>query len=66
MYNISLAQSFDQQTNMTGLIQSMAKNGGSSAANVNPNYVDGAMLANDYEFILYGYATQVFSLQSFS
>lgn len=54
MYNLSLAQSFDQQTNMTGVIQAMAKNGGGSVANVNPNYVDGAMLANNYELILYG------------
>ena len=55
MYNLSLGQSFDQQTNMTGLLQTMAKNsGGNSAANAIPNYVDGVMLANDYEFILYG------------
>lgn len=54
MYNLSLSQNFDQQTNVTGLLQAMAKNGGTSMPNVNPNYEDGTMLANDYELILYG------------
>ncbi|CRG83183.1 putative ATP-dependent helicase YwqA [Talaromyces islandicus] len=54
MYSLALGIAFNQQTNMTGLLQAMAKNGGTSTANVNPNYEDGVMLANDDEFILYG------------
>ncbi|KAH8704211.1 hypothetical protein BGW36DRAFT_394341 [Talaromyces proteolyticus] len=54
MYNLSLSQAFNQQTNLTSLVQAMAKNGGTSTANVNPNYEDGVMFANDNEFILYG------------
>jgi hypothetical protein len=55
MYSLALVSSFNQQTNMTGLLQAMAKNGDTSTANVNPNYDDGVMFANDDEFILYGY-----------
>jgi hypothetical protein len=55
MYNLSLTRPFDKQTNLTGLLQAMAKNGGTSTANVNPNYKDGVMFSNNDEFILYGY-----------
>lgn len=55
MYSLDLGIFFDQQTNMTGLLKAIPKNGGTSTANVNPNYEDGVMFANDDEFILYGY-----------
>lgn len=55
MYSLALGSPFNQGTNMTGQIRAMAKNGGTSTANVNPNYDDGVMFANDDEFILYGY-----------
>lgn len=55
MYSLPMCCEFDQQTNTTGLLQAMAKNGDTSTANVNPNYEDGVMFANDDEFILYGY-----------
>jgi hypothetical protein len=54
MYNFSLTHQFDGQTNLTGLLQAMAKNGDTSTANVNPNYEDGVMFANNDELILYG------------
>lgn len=54
MYNLSLRQSFDQQTSMTALLQSMEKSNGVLATNLNPNFEDGTMLSNDNELILYG------------
>jgi hypothetical protein len=54
MYNLSLAKSFDNQTSMTGLLQSMEKSNGVLATNLNPIFEDGTMLVNNDELILYG------------
>lgn len=53
MYNLSLSIPFDERTNLTGLFNAMPKNSG-SLRSIAPNYNDGAMFANDNEFILYG------------
>lgn len=60
MYSLSLRQSFDQQTSTTALLQSMEKSNGVLATNLNPNFEDGIMFANDNELILYGYDLDVF------
>lgn len=36
---------------------------GGAATNIAPNYVSGAMLANDNEFYLYGYVPVCFGLK---
>ncbi|EEP78101.1 predicted protein [Uncinocarpus reesii 1704] len=54
VFTLPLSTPFDTaHTNLTGLFGRMNAINGASAS-LTPNYVDGAMLANDYEFILYG------------
>lgn len=45
---------------MTVLLQSMEKSNGVLATNLNPNFEDGTMFANDNELILYGYDLDIF------
>lgn len=62
-YNLSIP--FDQNTNVTGILLdgnlSKARGGKGNSNGASPNYYDGAMLANDAEFFLYGGA--VFQLK---
>jgi hypothetical protein len=53
VYSLSLASSFNSQSNLTALFKTIPKTivGGS---NMEPNYEDGAMFASHSEFILYG------------
>lgn len=57
IYTFDLGSSFNSKTtNITGLFSDLSKSGGFAANNIAPNYVDGAILSNDNEYILYGYA----------
>ena len=56
MFSLNLSYAFDTAmfNETTSLLQPMSKTGGTAANNIAPNYVDGALLANDGEFYLYG------------
>jgi hypothetical protein len=55
IYSLDLGISFNSKTtNLTGLFADLSKSGGLAANNIAPNYVDGALLSNDNEYILYG------------
>jgi len=56
-YKLNFSQPFDTASNFnyTTLLEPMPKAGsGNGGLDVAPNYQDGAMLANDHEFYLYG------------
>ncbi|KAH7031070.1 uncharacterized protein B0I36DRAFT_349202 [Microdochium trichocladiopsis] len=60
-YKLNFSRPFDTSTgfNYTNLLEPMPKVGsGNAGTNVAPNYADGAMLANDHEFFLYGGTSQ--------
>jgi hypothetical protein len=55
MYTLNFSQAFDTNTNMSEILGIHPKvPEGNAATNFAPNYYDGAMLANDHEFYLYG------------
>ncbi|KAI5919794.1 hypothetical protein F4810DRAFT_467206 [Camillea tinctor] len=55
IYTLNLSTPFNATTNVSSILQTISKapNGG-AANNFAPNYYDGAMLANNDEFFLYG------------
>ncbi|KAI1491529.1 hypothetical protein F5X96DRAFT_630829 [Biscogniauxia mediterranea] len=55
IYTLNFSTPFNASTNVSSIFQTMSKapNGG-AANNFAPNYYDGAMLANNNEFFLYG------------
>lgn len=54
-YKLNFSKPFNTTSNFTTLLEAFPKAGASNGAtNVAPNYVDGALLANDHEFFLYG------------
>jgi hypothetical protein len=56
MYTLNFSTPFNMTQNVTSLFKAVSKapGGSGSANNIAPNYLDGAMLANDAEFFLYG------------
>ena len=56
VYSLNFSQPFKTSQNLTALFQTTSKAAGGtgSANNIAPNYHDGAMLANDAEYFLYG------------
>lgn len=56
MYSFNLSYAFDTTTfnETTTLIQPFSKTGGTAGNNLAPNYIDGALFANEGEFYLYG------------
>ncbi|KUL85884.1 hypothetical protein ZTR_06378 [Talaromyces verruculosus] len=54
VYEFNLGQPFNQSTNITSLFKTLSKTGGLASNNIAPNYVDGAMFANDDELITFG------------
>jgi hypothetical protein len=56
MYTLNLSYPFDIKrfNQTTSLLQPLSKTGGTAANNIAPNYIDGALLANDQELFLYG------------
>ncbi|KAK8118505.1 uncharacterized protein PG998_003131 [Apiospora kogelbergensis] len=55
IYTLNFSRPFNISQNVSALFGTTSLTGGSSAANsFAPNYLDGAMLANDNEFFLYG------------
>ncbi|KAK3319276.1 hypothetical protein B0H66DRAFT_575753 [Apodospora peruviana] len=55
IYTLNFSKPFKTHDNITALFGTLQKglNGG-AASNIAPNYLDGALLANDHEFFLYG------------
>ncbi|KAI0198936.1 hypothetical protein F4808DRAFT_451714 [Astrocystis sublimbata] len=51
-YTLNFSVPFDSNTNVSEILG--IKSFDNAAANIKPNYYDGAMLANDHEFFLYG------------
>ncbi|KAI0425552.1 hypothetical protein F5Y09DRAFT_346581 [Xylaria sp. FL1042] len=49
-YTLNLSIPFNSSTNLTSILKTITKGGN----NIGPNYYDGAMLANNHEFFLYG------------
>lgn len=56
VYSLNLTMPFDQTTNLTSLFKSMST---PTTNNISSNFIDGAMFANDDEFILYGGLTRL-------
>jgi hypothetical protein len=56
MFSLNLSYAFDTTiyNKTTSLLRPLSKTGGTASNNIAPNYVDGAMFANDGEFLLYG------------
>ncbi|KAI0404594.1 hypothetical protein F4802DRAFT_615466 [Xylaria palmicola] len=55
IYTLNFSVPFNSSTNISSILETLPKvPGGGAANNIGPNYVDGAMLANDHEFFLYG------------
>lgn len=55
IYTLNFSIPFDSSTNISRILGTVYKaSDGGPANNLAPNYYDGAMLANDYEFFLYG------------
>ncbi|KAI0100832.1 hypothetical protein GGR51DRAFT_339544 [Nemania sp. FL0031] len=52
VYTLNFSTPFNSSTNVTSILGPVAIGG--AANNLLPNYYDGGMLANDYEFYLYG------------
>ncbi|KAI1748219.1 hypothetical protein F4782DRAFT_543001 [Xylaria castorea] len=54
-YTLNFSNPFDSSTNISKILKTISLSpDGDAANNLKPNYYDGAMLANDYEFFLYG------------
>ncbi|KAK8079591.1 Kelch repeat-containing protein [Apiospora hydei] len=55
IYTLNFSRPFNVSQNVSSLFEQISLTGGGTAANsFAPNYLDGAMLANDNEFFLYG------------
>lgn len=54
MYSLSFNQSFNTAQNISALFNETKKSGDGAANNNAPTYFDGAMLANDDDYFLYG------------
>ncbi|KAI0479006.1 hypothetical protein GGR56DRAFT_690162 [Xylariaceae sp. FL0804] len=55
IYTLNFSQPFNQSTNVSSIMNTISKaSNGGAANNLAPNYYDGAMLANSFEFFLYG------------
>ncbi|OIW28364.1 hypothetical protein CONLIGDRAFT_654659 [Coniochaeta ligniaria NRRL 30616] len=55
IYTLNFSKPFNTTQNITAIMGQLSKApGGGAANNAAPNYLDGAMLANDGEFFLYG------------
>lgn len=54
VYTLNFSTPFSMSQNITALFEEQHKAGDGSANNIAPTYVDGAMLANDDEYFLYG------------
>ena len=60
MYTLNFTQSWNMSANFSSLFDTISKaSGGGNANNIGPNYVDGGMFANDYEWFTYGGLIQV-------
>ncbi|KAI0441764.1 hypothetical protein F4803DRAFT_576167 [Xylaria telfairii] len=54
-YTLNFSIPFDSKTNFSSILDTISlATGGQATNNLKPNYYDGAMLANDHEFALYG------------
>lgn len=54
LYTLNFSVPFNMSQNISALFQEQRKAGDGLANNIAPTYVDGAMLANDDEYFLYG------------
>lgn len=56
MFSLNLSYPFDTSkfNETTSLLQPLSKTGGTAGNNIAPDYVNGALFANDGEFYLYG------------
>ncbi|KAJ3564225.1 hypothetical protein NPX13_g7917 [Xylaria arbuscula] len=54
VYTLNLGVPFNTTTNISSILGTISKPDGGQANNYGPNYYDGAMLANNAEFFLYG------------
>lgn len=54
IYTLNFSTPFNMSQNISEIFGTKSKTGGSAATNIAPNYFDGALLANDDEFFLYG------------
>jgi hypothetical protein len=55
VYTLNFSRPFDTKSNISEVLGTLSKApNGNAATNIAPNYLDGAMLANDHEFFLYG------------
>lgn len=56
MFSLNLSYEFDTTTfnQTTSLLQPISKTGGTAGNNIAPRYINGALFANDGEFLLYG------------
>jgi hypothetical protein len=55
IYSLNFSKPFNTTTNVSEILDTTSKVGnGNNANNLAPNYYDGALLANDAEFFLYG------------
>ncbi|KAI0185660.1 hypothetical protein EV127DRAFT_195456 [Xylaria flabelliformis] len=53
-YTLNFSIPFDSSTNVSSILKTISLTPNAGANNLKPNYYDGAMLANDHEFFLYG------------
>lgn len=60
MFSLNLSYAFDTTifNETTSRLQPISKTGGTAANNIAPRYVNGALFANDGEFLLYGGLTR--------
>jgi len=54
VYVLNFSTPFNTSSNVSSLFTTLPKAPGGSANNIGPNYSDGGMFANDYEFMIYG------------
>lgn len=54
IYSLNLSTPFHVSSNFMNVLSNTSIAGG-AANNIAPNYADGVMFANDYEFYLYGF-----------
>jgi hypothetical protein len=60
VYKLNFSQPFKTSSNISNIFTTISKaSGGGDANNIGPNYVDGGMFANDYEWFTYGGLLQV-------
>ncbi|KAK7748643.1 hypothetical protein SLS53_000664 [Cytospora paraplurivora] len=54
LYTLNFSTPFNVSQNISNVLVTISKSGSGLATNLAPNYFDGALLANDDEFYLYG------------